>query len=86
MNVWLTVLTGISDPELVFGCHSPHVVMCVDSCGAEEDAVGFAKTFPDIPCLSPNTWQSIVLGSAFPENGLAFRQDFEKVGKTQVDW
>ena len=25
-------------------------------------------------------------GSAFSENGLAFRQDFEKMGKTQVDW
>ena len=25
-------------------------------------------------------------GSAFPENGLAFRQDLEKVGKTRVDW
>ena len=25
-------------------------------------------------------------GSAFPENGLAFRQDFEKVGVTLVDW
>ena len=25
-------------------------------------------------------------GSAFPENGLAFRQDFDKVGKTLVDW
>ena len=26
---WLTVQTGISDPELVFGSHSSHVVMCV---------------------------------------------------------
>ena len=62
-NFWLTVLTGISDPELLFGFHSSHVVMCVlmyselhgfNSCGsgAEEDAVGFAKTFPDIPCVS----------------------------------
>ena len=25
-------------------------------------------------------------GSAFPENGLAFRQDLEKVGVTRVDW
>ena len=25
-------------------------------------------------------------GSAFPENGLAFHQDLEKVGKTLVDW
>ena len=29
MNFWLTVMTGISDPELVFGFHSSHVVMCV---------------------------------------------------------
>ena len=29
MNFWLTVLTGIWDPELVFGFHSSHVVMCV---------------------------------------------------------
>ena len=29
MNFWLTVLTGISDPELVFGFHSSHMVMCV---------------------------------------------------------
>ena len=26
MNFWLTVLTGISDPTLVFGFHSSHVV------------------------------------------------------------
>ena len=46
------VLTGISDLELVFGFHSSHVVMCVQThlSGAEGDAVGFAKTFPDIPC------------------------------------
>ena len=25
-------------------------------------------------------------GSAFPENGIAFRQEFEKVGKSLVDW
>ena len=26
MNFWLTVLTGISDPKLVFGIHSLHAV------------------------------------------------------------
>ena len=63
MNFWLSVLTGISDPELVIGFHSSHVVTCVlihlistgltpAEKGAEEDAVGFAKTFPDIPCVS----------------------------------
>ena len=25
-------------------------------------------------------------GSAFPENGLAFQQDLDEVGKTLVDW
>ena len=25
-------------------------------------------------------------GSAFPENGLAFHQDLDEVGKTLVDW
>ena len=25
-------------------------------------------------------------GSAFPENGLAFHQDLDEVGKTMVDW
>ena len=29
MNFWLTVLTGITDPELVFGFHSLHVVIYV---------------------------------------------------------
>ena len=29
LNFWLTVLTGISGPGLVFGFHSSHVVMCV---------------------------------------------------------
>ena len=53
----------VSDPELVFGFHSSHVVMCVlihqrpkDSTLADkvlkEDAVGFAKTFPEKPCVS----------------------------------
>ena len=42
------------------------------------------KTFPDVPCVSQ------ILGGASLRlgipSGLAFRQDFEKVGKTQVDW
>ena len=29
LNFWLTVLSGISDHELVFDFHSSHVVMCV---------------------------------------------------------
>ena len=33
-----------------------------DSCGegAEEDAVGFAKTFPEKPCVSQITWRPVV--------------------------
>ena len=63
MNCWLTVLTGISDPELVFGFHSSLVVMCVlihyrsmDSIPADKvlkkTQVDFSKTFPDISCVS----------------------------------
>ena len=63
MNFWLTVRTGISDPELVFGSHSSHVVMCVliflnsmDSIPADKVLQGtqldLQKTFPDIPCVS----------------------------------
>ena len=32
----------------------------------------------------PNTWRPIV--APFPENGIAFRQDLNEVGKTLVDW
>ena len=58
-----------------------------NSCGkgAEEDAVGFAKRFP-IYHVCPKCLAARFCGSAFPENGLAFRQDLEKVGKTLVDW
>ena len=57
------VRTGISDLEFVFGFH---IITCGDVCsdplelhgfnscgqGVEEDAVGFAKTFPDVPRVS----------------------------------
>ena len=63
MNFWLTVLTAISYPELVFSIHSSHVAMCVlthlrsmRSTFADnvlkKNAVGFAKTFPNMPCVS----------------------------------
>ena len=42
------------------------------------------KRFP-IYHASPKYFGARRCGSAFPENGLAFRQDFEKVGKTLVD-
>ena len=34
----------------------------------------------------PKCFAAYRCGSAFPENGLAFRQDLEKVRKTQIDW
>ena len=39
-----------------------------DSCvqGAEEDAFGFAKTFPDIPCV-PNAWRPFFLRLGIPK-------------------
>ena len=43
------------------------------------------KRFP-IYHACPKYLAAYRCGSAFPENGLAFRQDLEKVGKTQVDW
>ena len=63
MNFWLTVLTGISDPDLVFGFHSSHVVMCVliherlkDWTLADEvlkkTPLDLQTRFPDIPCVS----------------------------------
>ena len=96
MNLWLTVLTGISDPELVFGFHSSHVVMCVltherPNCSTLADEV--LKTTPvDFKNVSrytmcvPNTWRPVVAARHSQRDGLAFRQDFEKVGRTLVDW
>ena len=60
MNFWLTVLTGISDPELVFGFHSPHVVMRVLLHYRPQDwadkvlkktPLDLQKKFLDIPCV-----------------------------------
>ena len=66
LNFWLTVLTGISDPELVFGFHSSHVVMrvlihlnSVDSTLADRRCWICKKKFPDKPCVSQ------VLGGPF---------------------
>ena len=66
LNLWLTVQIGISDLDLVFVFHSfplwmnewdgssIYVLHGFNSCrkSAEEDATGFAKTFPEIPCVS----------------------------------
>ena len=84
MNLWLMVLTGISDPKMVFGFHSSCVVMCsdvcsdtlethgLDSCGksAEKNAVRFAKTFPDFPCV-PQILGGPSLRHGIPREGLS---------------
>ena len=64
-ELWLTVRTGISDLELVLVSHSFPLWMSeavllfrnsMDSIPADKvlkrDATGFAKTFPDFPCVS----------------------------------
>ena len=43
------------------------------------------KRFPEYHAC-PQCVAAYRCGSAFPENGLASRQDFEKMGKTLVDW
>ena len=43
------------------------------------------KNVSDIPCVSQMLGGPFC-GSAFPENGLAFHQELDEVGKTQVDW
>ena len=58
-----------------------------NSCGygAEDDAAGFAKRFP-IYHVCPKCLAANFCGSAFLQNGLAFYQELDEVGKTQVDW
>ena len=70
MNFWLTVLTGTSDPELVFGFHSSHAVMCVliheRSMGLTLADKVLKKTPLDLQKRSrytmrvPNVWRLIV--------------------------
>ena len=43
------------------------------------------KRFP-IFHVCPKCLAARFCGSAFPENGLAFHQDLDEVGKTLVDW
>ena len=95
MNFWLTVLTGIFDP-LVFGFHSSHEVMCVlihwRSMGSTLADKVLRKTPLDLQKRFPKHHvchkylAAHFCGLAFPENGLAFLQDFDEVGKTLVDW
>ena len=71
MNFWLTVLTGISDPELVFGSHSSPPVMnelvpthenSMDSIPADKvlkkTRLDLQKRFPRYLCV-PNAWWPI---------------------------
>ena len=96
MNFSLTVLTGISDPKLVFGFHSSHVVICVLTHWKSTDLtladkvlkktpLDLQKRFP-IYHVCPKYLAAHCCGSAFPENGLAFHQDLDEVGKTLVEW
>ena len=60
-----------------------------NSCGqgADDDAIGFAKV-PDVPCVSQMLGgPSLRLGIPIErQNGLAFLQELDEVGMTQVDW
>ena len=96
MNFWLMVLTGISDPKLVFGFHSSHVVMCGPLRLNSRDLTLADKVLKKTPLdlrkrfsiyhACPKYLEAHRCGSAFPQNGLAFRQVQEKVELTQVDW
>ena len=65
MNFWLTVWTGISDLELVFGSHSSPLFKSEAALlfknpmdeGAEDDAVGFAKNVSRHTMCVPNAWR-----------------------------
>ena len=44
------------------------------------------ERFPDIPCVSQMSGSLSFQLSIPTQNGLAFRQDHEKVGITLIDW
>ena len=82
----------------MFGLHSSLHVMSecflkdsnsMDSIPADmvlkKTLLDLQKRFPKNH-VCPKCLAAQFCGSALPENGLAFRQDFEKVGKSQVDW
>ena len=48
--------------------------------GAEEDAHGFAKTFPEKNMCCPKCLVARLCGSAFQKNGLAFLQELDDGG------
>ena len=53
--------------------------------GDEEDADGFAETFPDIPCVFQISG-GLALRLSIPQDGLESLQDHDKVEVTPVDW
>ena len=85
MNFCLTVLTGISDPELVFDSHSsPPMVSelvllfrnSMDSIPADDvlkkTLLDLQKRFPTCRHVCPKCLAAHFCGSAFLQNGLAF--------------
>ena len=79
----------------MLGFHSSHVVMCVliyensmDSIPADKvlkkTRLDLQKRFP-MYHVCPKCLASHLCGSAFQKNGLAFHQELDEVGKTQVD-
>ena len=98
MKFWLTVRTGISDPELVFDSHSFPPVMSElvpiyeNSMGSipadkvlKKTQLDWQKRFPTYH-VCPKCLAALLCGSAFLLNGFAFHQELDEVGKTQVDW
>ena len=81
-GVWLSLITSGNFCSDTLELHG------FNSCGqsAEEDAVGFAKKRYPIFHVCPKYLAAHCCGSAVPENGLAFHQDLDEVGKTLVDW
>ena len=47
--------------------------------------VDLQKRFP-IYHVCPKCLAALLCSSAFQKNGLAFHQELDEVGKTQVDW
>ena len=93
MNFWLTVLTGISDPELVFDSHSfqPVMIELVPTYENSMDSIPADKVlkktrldmqirFP-ISHACPKCLAAYRCDSAFPQNGLASRHDRTNIKK-----
>ena len=98
MNFWLTVRTGISDLDFVLAFHFSPLWMneaalrywnSMDSIPADKvlkmTHLDLRKRFP-IYHVCPKCLAALLCGSAFLLNGLAFLQELDEVGKTQVDW